>query len=264
MMPPNTDTINLTNINTNINTNIICMEQNDCTEKIINISSDERKWTVYCHTSPSGKKYIGITCLDVEKRWLNGKGYKTQIYFSRAIDKYSWDNIKHEILYIDLSQEDAEKIEGDLIKTYNTQNRKYGYNLRSGGNVSTHSPESIKKVSDAKKGIKFTEEHKRMLSIAAKEKSDAAKEKTLKTAFKKGNVPWNTGKEHSPETRSKMSEAKLGKEPWNKGKTGVYSEEKKQEMGAKNKGRTMSPESSRKKREAMIKYWEEKKTRQEI
>lgn len=33
------------------------------------------KWCVYIHTSPSGKKYIGITSQNPQKRWQNGKGY---------------------------------------------------------------------------------------------------------------------------------------------------------------------------------------------
>lgn len=33
------------------------------------------KWTVYRHTSPSGKVYIGITSQNVERRWNSGKGY---------------------------------------------------------------------------------------------------------------------------------------------------------------------------------------------
>lgn len=38
----------------------------------------------------------------------------------------------------------------------------------------------------------------------------------------KMSIPWNKGKQHSAETRLKMSEARRGKEPWNKGKkTGI-------------------------------------------
>ena len=56
------------------------------------------KYCVYRHTSPSGKVYIGQTCLKPEYRWRNGKGYKTQILFYRAIKKYGWDNISHQII----------------------------------------------------------------------------------------------------------------------------------------------------------------------
>lgn len=32
-------------------------------------------WSVYKHTSPSGKVYIGITSRDPTKRWANRWGY---------------------------------------------------------------------------------------------------------------------------------------------------------------------------------------------
>ena len=43
-------------------------------------------YTVYMHISPSGKKYIGITCQKVKNRWNSGRGYKNNKYFARAID----------------------------------------------------------------------------------------------------------------------------------------------------------------------------------
>ena len=47
-------------------------------------------YTVYKHTSPSGKVYIGITSIDVVRRWANGKNYVNCICFNRAIQKYGW------------------------------------------------------------------------------------------------------------------------------------------------------------------------------
>lgn len=45
-------------------------------------------YTVYEHTTPSGKKYIGITGRNPIKRWgSNGIGYKGQA-FENAILKY--------------------------------------------------------------------------------------------------------------------------------------------------------------------------------
>ena len=73
-------------------------------------------YTVYKHTSPSGKVYIGITKRKPEYRWNKGKGYrKDQLLFYRAIKKYGWGNFTHEILYTGLSEKDAKNIEISLI-----------------------------------------------------------------------------------------------------------------------------------------------------
>ena len=53
------------------------------------------------HVSPSKKYYIGITSQAVNKRWKNGKGYKSSPYFYNAIQKYGWNNFEHNILFTD-------------------------------------------------------------------------------------------------------------------------------------------------------------------
>ena len=72
-------------------------------------------YTVYKHTSPSGKVYIGITGIDPAKRWK--QGYSHNKYFTMAIKKYGWSNIKSEILESNLSKDAACEMEKLLIKT---------------------------------------------------------------------------------------------------------------------------------------------------
>ena len=67
------------------------------------------RYCVYKHTSPNGKVYIGITSQNPIARWRNGKGYSNNTHFKNAIDKYGWDNFKHEILHSELSKEEAEQ-----------------------------------------------------------------------------------------------------------------------------------------------------------
>lgn len=100
---------------------------------------NERNYKVYMHTAPNNKKYIGITKTSVKRRWRNGKGYKTQRYFYFAIQKYGWDNFKHEILFCNLTKEQAELLEIAIIKHYKSNNAKCGYNIANGG----HSQESV-------------------------------------------------------------------------------------------------------------------------
>lgn len=94
----------------------------------------DKKYTVYKHTSPSGKCYIGITSTKPQYRWWYGKGYSNNPYFYRAIQKYGWDNFQHDILFTGLTKEEAEQKEIELIAFYNSTNIKYGYNIKAGGN----------------------------------------------------------------------------------------------------------------------------------
>lgn len=105
---------------------------------------------VYKHTTPNNKVYIGITCQEPKKRWLYGKGYIHCKYFYKAIQKYGWKNIKHEILFENLTREEAIQKEIELIEKYNSNNQKYGYNLTKGG--------------DGNFGVVFTEERKKNIS----------------------------------------------------------------------------------------------------
>lgn len=85
------------------------------------------------HTSPSGKRYIGITGNKVKERWQNGKGYRDNKHFVNAIKKYGWDNIKHEVLLDGLTREQASEYEKMYIAFYDSMNRSKGYNLTTGG-----------------------------------------------------------------------------------------------------------------------------------
>lgn len=109
-------------------------------------------------------------------------GYKHNVYFDSAIQKYNWNNIKHEILYTNLSKEEAEQKEIELIKKYKSNNNKYGYNIFDGGNVIDI--EGRIKMSNNKKG---------------------------KNNPMYGKKSWNNGKHWSDEVRQKLSEAKKGK-----------------------------------------------------
>lgn len=44
-------------------------------------------YCVYKHTGPTGKVYIGITKRNPQKRWNSGRGYESNRYFFRAIQR---------------------------------------------------------------------------------------------------------------------------------------------------------------------------------
>ena len=90
-------------------------------------------YSVYMHTSPSGKRYIGITKQKPEARWRKGKAYQNNSYFTHAINKYGWENFQHEVLYEVDNLEDAKKLEIELIAKYRSDERNFGYNITKGG-----------------------------------------------------------------------------------------------------------------------------------
>ena len=114
-------------------------------------------YTVYRHINKiNNKMYIGITAQKPENRWgASGSNYKGSPYFYNAINKYGWDNFIHEVLYINLTQEEACTLEKSLIAEYCTDNPSYGYNCTTGGEKSFKMNEiSRKKKSQAMMGNK--------------------------------------------------------------------------------------------------------------
>lgn len=96
-------------------------------------AGDDTPYTVYGHFVPSGKWYFGLTKQVPEKRWSNGKGY-AGTFFGKAIEKYGWDNIYHNIILDGLSEQEACYLEKRLIARYDTMNPENGYNRTPGGN----------------------------------------------------------------------------------------------------------------------------------
>jgi hypothetical protein len=135
-----------------------------------------RDYCVYKHTSPSGKVYIGITHQEPTRRWQNGFGYRLNEYFFRAIVKYGWDSFKHEVLLSGLTKEEACAAEVALIAAYRSNEKDFGYNISAGGEHSTPTEETRRKI-----GVK-----------------------------NKGRKPYNTGKHLSAEHRRKISEHYAG------------------------------------------------------
>ena len=137
-------------------------------------------FTVYMHISPTNKYYIGITGGVPKYRWgRNGRNYKNQPLFWRAIQKYGWENFQHLIVAENLTQDAACQMEIDLISFYRSNNPKYGYNLSLGGRGTAY-------------GTHKSEEWKRKAS-----------------EWMKGNKS-RTGLPNSIETRSKISERMQG------------------------------------------------------
>ena len=134
------------------------------------------KFCVYVHTFPNGKKYVGITGKSPKQRWKRGKNYRNNILMTRAIEKYGWDNINHEIIEHELTQSEAEAKERELIALYKTNTPEFGYNITSGGEcIGKHSVETRKKLSEIKRRLDADPEYKKHVSESHKGKSPANK-----------------------------------------------------------------------------------------
>lgn len=164
-------------------------------------------YIVYKHTTPNNKVYIGITGGSIKDRWRNnGNGYKKNKHFYSAILKYGWENIKHEILFDNLTKEEACNKEIELIAFYKCNQRDYGYNSAIGGEIN--------------RGIKRSEEMKKRISDTLKKRYLTEK-------------PYNYGKHLKEETKQKLRAANLGKK---------MSEETKIKLSIANRGRILSKE----------------------
>ena len=142
------------------------------------MSLTSNNFTVYIHIFPNNKVYIGITSQKPKQRWNNGKGYRNSTRIYNAIQKYGWENIEHKVLFDNLTKEEAEQKEKDLIQQYKSYDDKYGYNLELGGNLCKEiSQETRRKMSEMRKGKNnpmygkgrmkgkhWTQQHKKKLS----------------------------------------------------------------------------------------------------
>ena len=178
-------------------------------------------YIVYKHTCPNNKVYIGITSRNPEKRWKKGYGYVDNEHFYRAIKKYGWENIKHEILYENLEENEAYEKEKELIKKYGSNNYEKGYNKSIGGEKTAlgfrHTKETKEKMSKNSarywKGKTISEETKKKISNSLKciTPWNKGTHETNSGCFKKGHVPWIKGKKMSQEFKEKNRLSHLGK-----------------------------------------------------
>lgn len=126
---------------------------------------------IYRITSPNGKSYIGQTKRSFEKRKQEHlKCPGSCILLENAIKKYG-DEMEYEVL-VEVNEIELDRYESGFIELYGTIEPN-GYNIRSGGSVSTHSDESRERMRVAKLGnlnYNFgkprTEEAKNAISLA--------------------------------------------------------------------------------------------------
>lgn len=209
-----------------------------------------KKFWVYIHTCPNGKKYVGVTGRDPESRWLKGRGYCQNKHFYSAILKYGWDNITHEVFEVD-SEEEMYRKEVELISFYHSNDPNFGYNHSTGGERSSlgckHSEEYRKKMSEAhKKRWADPGFREKVVEAQKKVRSDPEYRKKLSEANRKKGL--------NPEYREKLSKAHKGlirseearKHIAEAAKKRANDPEYRKKLSERRKGKTMSEETKRK------------------
>jgi group I intron endonuclease len=182
----------------------------------------------------NGKRYIGqSTNLEDRKRshfTTLKRGNHFNIYLQRAFLKYGIDNFEFRILE-EVPEDMLDVRERSWIYFYKSNQREFGYNLESGGNLNKHhATETILKLS-AIRGEKHWGFGKHRSEETRRKISDAHKGMII-----------NLGHRHSEESKRKMTMAHKGRI------RGPQSEEHKKKISIANLGKKMPPFSEKQKR----------------
>ena len=153
-------------------------------------------WNVYALIFPSGRKYIGVAKNPTQRfaRHYRDSKNGSDLVVHKAIRKYGIENVNLNILFTELTAKQAKRKEIQTIIECGTQVPK-GYNMTAGGD-GVVSP-----------------------CLATKQKMSKSH---------KGQLPWNTGKIMSEESRLINSKSHKGQQPWMLGKK--HTEATKQKM----------------------------------
>lgn len=169
----------------------------------------------------NNKYYYGIhSTEDVNDAYL-GSG----VLLCKAVKKYGKENFKREIVDTFDTRKESLLAEYDIVDPDDENS----YNLDVGGNgadeVHIRSEQVCQRISDARMGMKFAEDHRKNISKAVKEvmKNQEVRDKISKSLvehYKKNpqseeliqkRVDGRAGYKHSEETKHKMREAQVGK-----------------------------------------------------
>lgn len=167
-------------------------------------------FTIYMHRTPSGKVYVGQTRIKPDRRWLGGKGYRGNVYFTNAINKYGWNNIEHIILDTVQTQEEADTLEKAYILQFKSNDPDFGYNFAVGGvgGVCPHTDEWNGKISKSNKlWYEQHPEYRQLISerMSGNSPTPETRQKMSKAARNRVRLP------HTEETKRKISNSNKGK-----------------------------------------------------
>lgn len=166
----------------------------------------------------NNKVYIGQTIRTLNERigehrrdFKNNKSANQ--YLLNAFNKYGWDNFEFTVIDTVQTIEELNEKEISYINQYKSNNRTFGYNIKSGGRNSIPSAETLLKMSIAHSGIAQNKDWvgKRIHKAGSEEAKKYGKEKTEeeKAYLSKNSPKYWLNKTRDEETKRKISETKL-------------------------------------------------------
>lgn len=205
----------------------------------------------------NGMKYAGKHHYDKPELDPNYHGSGCII---KSIYKNRPETLKEEYIKTCYSEDEMSNDEKHYIKVFNTLYPN-GYNLTEGGEGCVPCEETRKKLSEKiKEKYLYDEDYRRKISEAHKNISDVVRRKyseARKKLYSSGEKHPMLGKQHSEESKKKMSDSHKGKPSPRKGKQ--LSEETKKKLSetkkgkpAHNKGIPMSEEQKKKMRNGKL------------
>lgn len=163
-------------------------------------------YSIYKYTNIfTGQMYIGQTSQALEQRaQSNGRNYASCPRFYEAIKEYGWDNFKGEILETVETKQKANDREQFYISKLKTNNPEFGYNIEIGGSCGPSSEHSQSLISELAKA-RYKDETKNPM-YGRKHSAETLKKMS---EIKKGEKNPMYGKHWNENQR-----AKCGKHGW--------------------------------------------------
>jgi group I intron endonuclease len=206
---------------------------------------------IYKATGPSGLVYIGQTTRPLKRRIADHKFQALKgdrrkpvhvALLALGFSSFTWEQIDEAETAAELDVK-----ERYWIKHYQSDNTAHGYNGTDGGEKTTYSPETKRRISEALKGRIISDEQRRKQSATMKgRKFTPGNRRKISAALK--------GIKRSPETCWKMSQGQKGR---------VVTEATRKKIRAIHKGRTLSEKHRLKISEALKRFHTSKSVKQE-
>lgn len=171
---------------------------------------DDYAYFVYLTTNKiNGKQYIGQHRCKRSELFTDGY-LGSGIAIKLAIKKYGRENFERIILEYANSSEELNAIEAKYANEAVLENDNF-YNLKTGGNQHVVCSKEVgRKISESRKGMVFTDEHRKHISESKRRENLSEETRKKNSESKKGNKN-RLGKHLSEESKKKMHDSHVGR-----------------------------------------------------